>query len=187
MSLDPLNVSAVIPTRGDVDLTPILESLPFQDVIVWDNSKRCRDYGIYARYAAIRQAKNSVVVTQDDDLLVPCWLEILAAYQPGVLVCNYPEPWDIPWVARGAIFDCDLPGRAFSKYLAKFPFDRYFTHRACDGIFALLTDDVVVIDEGSEDLPHGFAEGRVSTGGGWYDRDRPMIQQRCAELQAVAV
>ncbi len=187
MSLDPLNVSAVIPTRGDVDLAPILESLPFRDVVIWDNSKRPRDYGIYGRYAAIREAKYPVVVTQDDDLIVTCWLDLLDAYQPGWLTVNYPEPWDIPWVARGAIFDCDLPGRAFQRYLARFPFDRYFTHSACDGVFALLTQRVQVIDEGSVDLPHGFAPGRVSTSPGWYDGLRPLIQQRCAELQGVPV
>jgi hypothetical protein len=184
VSLDPRNVSAVIPTRGDVDLTPILDSLPFVDVIVWDNSKR-HDLGIFGRYHAIHYAKNPVIVTQDDDLIVTCWLDILDAYEPGVLTVNYPEPYDIPWVARGGIFDCDLPGRAFERYLHQFPFDEFFTHHACDGVFALLTDEVRVIDEGSEDLPHGLAEGRVSTSPKWYDERRPLIQKRCAEIQAV--
>jgi hypothetical protein len=166
-------------------MEPILATLPYDDIVVWDNSER-EDLGIYGRYAAIAEAKHDVIYTQDDDLLVTCHDQLAAAYEPGRVLCNDPQPWDIPWVARGAIFDCDLPGRAFGRYLARYPFDRYFTHRACDGIFGLLSENVVVIDEGSEDLPHGFADGRVSTGGGWYDRDRPMIQQRCAELQAVA-
>ena len=174
------DVSVVIPTRGDVDLTPIIDSLPFDDIVIYDNSRRT-DLGIYARYAAIREARNTVIVTQDDDLIVTCWDQIIAAYQPGVLTVNYPQPWDIPWVARGGIFDSELPGLAFAKYLQAHPFDRYFTHRACDGIFALLTE-TNVIDEGSQDLPHGFAAGRVSTSDGWYDRDRPLIQERCADL-----
>jgi hypothetical protein len=184
VTLDYRNVSAVIPTRGNVDLTPILDTLPFADVIVYDNSQR-RDFGLYARYAAIREAKNTVIVTQDDDLIVTCWLEILEAYEPGVLTVNYPEPWDIPWVARGAIFDCELPGLAFARYFTRFPFDPYFTHYACDGVFGLLSH-TVVIDEGSEDLPHGVDSGRISTSPNWYDHYRPMIQQRCAELQGVA-
>ncbi len=178
------DVSAILVTRGDVDLTPILNTLPYSDVIVYDNSRR-HDFGIYGRYFAIREAKNPVIYVQDDDLLVTCHDKLCAAYQPGVLTVNYPEPWDIPWVARGAIFDCDLPGFAFGQYLAHYQFDRYFSHFACDGIFALLPPDVVVIDEGSEDLPHGFAAGRVSTSPGWYDHHRPLIQQRCAELRAV--
>ena len=177
-----MNVSACLVTRGDCDLTSILETLPTDDIVVWDNSKG-RDYGIFGRYHAIRKAKHPVVITQDDDVLVGpfVWEEILAAYEPGRLVVNYPEPWDIPWVARGAIFDCELPGIAFSKYLSRFPRDEYFTHYACDGIFALLTE-TKVIDAGSEDLPHGFAPGRVSTSTGWYDEKRPLIQQRCEEL-----
>jgi hypothetical protein len=184
VSLDYRNVSAVIPTRGDVDLTEVLDSLPFKDVVVYDNSKR-HDLGIYARYAAIRDAKNTVIVTQDDDLIVTCWLDLLEAYQPGVLTVNYPEPWDIPWVARGAIFDCELPGKAFSRYLTKFAFDRYFTHYACDGVFGLLSE-TVVIDHGSVDLDYANEPGRVSTSPGWYDVHRPQIQARCAELQGVA-
>lgn len=179
------DVSVVIPTRGDVDLTPILQTLTdFDEVIVWDNSKE-HDLGIFGRYQAIRRARNTIIATQDDDLIVTCWPEILAAYEPGRLVVNYPEPWDIPWCSRGGIFDSDLPGQAFDRYLAEYDFDEYFTHYACDGIFALLTD-TEVIDYGSEDLPHGFAEGRVSTSPGWYDHRRPMIQQRCELLKILA-
>lgn len=182
-------VSAVLVTRGDVDMDPITESIHeagIHDIIVWDNSQRPVDHGIYGRYAAIREARNSVVITQDDDLIVTCWPEILDAYRPGVLTVNYPEPWDIPWVARGAVFDSDLPGRSFGRYLTAHPFDRYFTHKACDGVFALLADAVNVIDHGSEDLPHGFAAGRVSTSPGWYDEWRPLIQQRCEAVKAAA-
>jgi hypothetical protein len=36
--LRPDHVSAVIITKGNVDLTPVLDSLIFDDVVVWDNS-----------------------------------------------------------------------------------------------------------------------------------------------------
>ncbi len=177
------NVSAVIVTRGDVDISQIVESLPFSDIVVYDNSQR-RDQGIYGRYAGIREAKNEVVYVQDDDVLVSCFDELLAAYRPGVLTVNYPEPWDIPWVARGAVFDRDLPHVAFWRYDSMFERDHWFTHYGCDGVFALLTDRVNVVDFGSEDLPHGFAAGRVSTSPGWYDDKRPLIQERCDQLKA---
>lgn len=183
--IDASDVSAVLVTRGDVDLAEIIESLPYDDIVVWDNSKRT-DHGIYGRYAGIREAKNPIIYVQDDDLLVTCHEKLLAAYQPGVLTVNYPQPWDIPWVARGGIFDSDLPGKAFGRYLAAYPFDRYFTHYACDGIFALLTDQVEVIDEGSVDLPASLRPGRVSTSPGWYDNYRPLIQERCNPLRQVA-
>lgn len=178
-----MNVSCVIPTRGNVDLTQVLESLPFDDIVVYDNSQRPIDLGIYARYAAIADAKHDVIVTQDDDVIIPCWDEILERYEPGTLYCNYKEPWDIPWVASGAIFDADLPFKAFDRYFAGYPMDELFTHKICDAVFGLLTDNVKVDYHGHEDLPYGYHAGRVSTSEGWYNRDRIMGQQRCAILK----
>lgn len=182
--IEPSEVTLIIPTRGDVDLSEILENLPdFADVIVADNSKQEHDFGIYARYAVIPNSTTPVVATQDDDLVVDNWEAVLAEYEPGVLVCNYPEPWDIPWVARGAVYDVGLPGLAFHRYLERFPLDRYFTHFACDGVFGLLTEKIKMCDHGSRDLVHGFDPGRVSTSPGWYDGMRPLIQQRCNQLK----
>jgi hypothetical protein len=178
-------VSCVIPTRGDVDLTPVLESLPFDDVVVWNNAKR-DDLGIYGRYAAIAEARHDVIVSQDDDVIVTCWPEILRSYEPGVLTVNYAEPWDIPWPSVGSIFDRDLPERAFALYESSFPRDRMFTHQTCDAVFALLTEQVKVIYHGHENLPHGFAEGRVSTTPGWYTGPRAEVMVRCRSLRAKA-
>jgi glycosyltransferase involved in cell wall biosynthesis len=183
--LAPSDVSCVIPTRGNVDLTEVLESLPFTDVVVYDNSQR-DDQGIYARYAAMIEAKNDIIVTQDDDVVVPCWAEILAAYEPGVLTVNYAEPWDIPWVACGAVFDYELPFEAFTRYLHVYPGDRLFTHRICDAVFGLLTDRVKVIDYGHRDLPYGLVTGRVSTSDDWYQGDRLEGKRRCAALKVAA-
>jgi len=161
-------------------MQPILDTLPPEwEVILWDNSER-EDKGIYGRYAAIEEASSDLIYVQDDDLLVTCHAELLEAYD-GRVLCNYPEPWDIPWVARGAIFQRDAPQKAFERYFAAHPFDRYFTHFACDGIFTLLSE-CKVVDFGSVDLPHGFDDGRVSTTPGWYDDKRPLIQARCAAL-----
>lgn len=178
-----MNVSAVIPTRGDCDLAPVLASLPYDDVVVWDNSRR-EDHGLYGRYAAIWEAKHDVIFTQDDDVLVTCHTRLLAEYEPGRLLCNYPEPWDIPWVARGALFDRALPFAAFERYLAVYEDDEFFRRYVCDAVFALLTD-AKVVDFGSQDLPHGFAPGRISTSPGWYDNRRPEVQRRCAALLEV--
>ena len=116
-----------------------------------------------------------------------CHDQLLASYEPDTLLCNYPHPWDIPWVARGALFDRDLPARAFAKWDIQFERDRDFTHYMCDGVLALLTPNVKVVDYGSEDLSYCDDPGRISTSGGWYDHRRPLIQSRCAELlEAVA-
>lgn len=177
-------VSAVIPTRGDVELSPILATLGWcDDVIVWDNSAHQTDHGIYARYVAIQKAIHPVIITQDDDLIFTGWNELIEAYEPDVLTVNYPEPYDIPWVGCGAIFDRRLPSVAHRKYLSSHPYDRFFTHSACDGIFALLTP-TKVLDLGYVDLAHGLEDGRVSSSPGWYDDRRPEIQRRVAALSA---
>lgn len=160
---------------------PILESLPFDDIVVWNNAER-EDLGIYGRYAAIAEAKHDVIVTQDDDLIVTCWPQILEAYQPDTLTVNYPQPWDIPWVARGAVFDRHLPERAFQRWDVMYERDRDFTHYQCDGVFAILTANRHVIDCGSTDLPYCNDQGRISTSGGWYNDKRPAIFDKCGAL-----
>ena len=86
-----MNVSAVLVTRGDVDLTAIIQSFGdhFTDLIVWDNSER-QDLSVYGRYAALDEVENQVVYCQDDDCIVDVEA-ILDAYQPGRLVANMPQ------------------------------------------------------------------------------------------------
>ena len=179
--IDVSKVSACLVTRGDVDMQPIIDSLPFDDIVIWNNAER-EDLGIYGRYAAIAEAKHDVIVTQDDDLIVTCWPQILDAYEPGVLTVNYPQPWDIPWVARGGIFDRNMPEDAFRKYEAVYPRDRDFTHFICDGIFAELLPARNVVDFGSVDLPYCNNAGRISSDAGWYNVKRPLIGERCQGL-----
>ena len=182
--IDPSKVTACLVTRGDCDMNPIIRSLKSQgieDIVLWDNSIR-EDFGIYGRYAAIWEAANDVIVTQDDDVIVSAYDEILAMYQPGVLTVNYPEPYDVPWPSAGSVFDKNLPEKAFQLYEgAGWERDHLFTHRTCDCIFSMLSS-YVVIDVGREDLPHGFHAGRVSTSEGWYDRDRPEARKRCLDI-----
>lgn len=93
-----MNVSAVIVTRGNVDLRPVLDSLPREwEQVVWNNSgydsgasvsvrrspaKHERtpgnlsvhevgpDMSVYGRYAAIEFATWDVIYVQDDDCIV---------------------------------------------------------------------------------------------------------------------
>lgn len=95
-----MKVSAIIPTRGDVDMRPVLASLPVEwEVIVWDNSGALFHYwpngarsvhlnvgaldlglrpapelvpnlGPHARFAAIAYATGDVIYVQDDDVIV---------------------------------------------------------------------------------------------------------------------
>lgn len=158
------DVSAVIPTRGDTDLTEVLASLPpFFEVIVWDNSKR-EDLAVYGRYAPIGdEASCSVIYVQDDDcVLAPESFEILlASYEPGTLVANMPERFRVHYtdsclVGFGAIFDWYLPSEAFDKH----GMDDPTFLRTCDVVFTTLTP-FKLVDVPFEDLPWAFAPNRM--------------------------
>lgn len=171
-----MNVSAVIVTRGDVDISPILGSLPFDDIVVWDNSQR-EDLGLYGRYAGIAECEHDVIYVQDDDLICLRPAELLEHYEPGSVICNWQGAYDIPFPGRGAMFDRDLPAQVFDRYFEQFEMDHWFTHFGCDGVFALLAD-VRVGDFGMEHLPHAFNPGRISASPGWYDDKRLLIKER---------
>lgn len=99
-----LKVSAIIVTRGDVDLRPVLDSLPREwEQVVWNNSgsdagatvsvrdprKHERESGavkmqqvghdisVYGRYHAIQYASHDLIYVQDDDCILSDPNEIL--------------------------------------------------------------------------------------------------------------
>ncbi len=183
-----VDVSCIIPTRGDCDLTPVLEVLPQEwEFIIWDNSKR-EDMGAYGRYAGIPEASHDLIFSIDDDVIFRRAAELVDVYEPGKVAVNYQEPWDIPWGGRGTIFHRDLPEQVFALYGEHFPRDHEFHVYYADGIFSMLTQPIaVVVDYGYEDLPIGFAPGRLSTSPGWYDYRRPEMFRRAAIVrEAVA-
>lgn len=132
-ALSASEVSAVIVTRGNVDLTPVLATLPYDDVVVWDNSQRPQDMKIYGRYAALRECKHDVVFFQDDDVLFTAHEQLLAEYEPGVIVANMDAPWveacgyhDMVLLGAGSIADRALFHPALDKYLTRYPRDPEF-------------------------------------------------------------
>lgn len=118
-----MRVAACIPTRGNVDLTEIIESIPEQwELIVWDNSQR-ENLSVYGRYAAIALTEAEIIYTQDDDCVLEpeSFATLRDAYQPGVLTANMPEQFRHSFyqhhclVGFGAIFHRDLPAEAFGR------------------------------------------------------------------------
>lgn len=82
-----MKVSAIIVTRGNVDLQPVLDSLPSGwEQVVWDNGgavsiydpaapgcfahDSVRDLSVYGRYAAIEYASHDLIYVADDDVIV---------------------------------------------------------------------------------------------------------------------
>lgn len=145
------DVSAILVTRGNVDLRRILRTFPdFDEVIVWDNSKRDVDARTYGRHLAISEARNSVVYTQDDDLIFSRFPDLLAAYEPGVLVGSMSDAWsrtaarhvpggygDLIFPGAGSIYDGAVALRALERYLEVWPDDDFF-RLWCDCIVGIL-------------------------------------------------
>lgn len=137
-------VTACLVTRGDVDLEPILATLPYGETVVWNNAERPDDLKVYGRYAAIADATRPVIYFQDDDCIFRDHDALLAAYKPGVLVANWghgenPDGYDdLAIFPGGALVDRGLPALAFERYLEHFPLDDGLLYEA-DFVFGCLT------------------------------------------------
>jgi hypothetical protein len=168
-------VSAVIVTRGNVDLTPVLDSLIFDDCVVFDNSREPVDMKTYGRVIALGSARYPVVWSQDDDIIHTAENQraIVAAYQPGVLTgCMWPE-WsdgakaqgiedgydDLVFAGSGSVYDADLPIQAVSRYLDHYPYDDFFLLWA-DTIIGVLSPSRQ-LDIRFDALPDAEAEYRM--------------------------
>ncbi len=139
--ITPDQVSAVLVTRGNVDMTEILDQLTadgIEDIVIWNNAERDPDLSCYGRYAAISEAKNEYIFHQDDDLVSPVG-ELLKHYDPvrdrhAILMNNrIDEEW--PLTAIGALFHRDILPGTFDSYIEEYGFDDDFC-RVCDVIFA---------------------------------------------------
>jgi len=154
------DIAAVLVTRGDgldgVDLAPILSALPFP-VVVWDNQRRPFNAKVFGRYLAILETDRPVIFTQDDDAIVHCIPELIAHYEPGKIVAAMKKghrPGEPPMLGWGALFDRDLPWRAFERWLQRWPLDWQMTGYP-ETIFTALTPCVRLDFDGGghEDLP----------------------------------
>mgnify|MGYP000974016618 CR=1 FL=1 len=158
-------VSACIVTRGNVDLEPVLASLPKEwERVVWDNSVEEEDMAVYGRYEAIYRASAPLIYVQDDDAilqnpgaLVDHWLEAEAIaageHVPspgGFAVVNMPARFrhefyvDHSLVGFGAVFPRELPELAFSRFLSHATLEAGVFDRTCDIVFTALTPCVRV-------------------------------------------
>lgn len=137
------DISAVIVTRGDVDLDPILKTLPYEDIVIWDNSQR-HDQKIFGRYAAIPEARNEIIYFQDDDVIFTEHEQLLAEYEPGKIVASMDAAWveagryhNLVLMGAGSLCQRDLPAQYLGRYLDNFPADDLFLYE-CDPILGTL-------------------------------------------------
>lgn len=183
-------VSAVVPTRGDVDLTRIVESLQgFGEIIIWNNAVE-RNLAVYARYAAIERATRAVIYTQDDDCLIDADA-IVAAYEPDRLVANMPRSrWDdypdSTLVGWGAVFDSDLANAAFDRFEMAYPAEGCSADptwlRTCDVVFSALTPRTV-IDVGFGHLPWAEDPARAMFKQRGHKEERDRMLDLCRQIR----
>lgn len=185
--IDPKQVTAVVVTRGDVDLASVKRSLEsFHGVLVWDNSTQ-PDLRVSGRYCLANQALTEYVYVQDDDCIVDV-KSLCAEYQPGELLCNvkphhhqvysrqYPGITLVGW---GAI--CPRLMVNFVRYFTKYPNDELFM-RECDRIFTYLNREKTrVVHLGIEDLPHASGSERMGSEPR-HGADLFEIYRRCKSL-----
>lgn len=173
--IDIADVACCLVTRGDVDMQPVLDSLPFSEVAVWDNSKR-EDLMVYGRFAVIAETTKPYIYTQDDDAVCPVE-QIVEAYQDGLLV--NVAAGEKPWLAWGALFPREWPLLVFKRYLERYPEDLFF-HRWPDVVFAHIAGWSTV-DFGHSDLPWATAPNRMYFQNDHY-HSQDLMRARVAEL-----
>lgn len=148
------NISAVIVTRGDVDLGPCLSSIVADEVII-----RRGQGGVWPRWAAALHAKHDVIYVQDDDCVVD-FAAVIAAYDPAVVTCNmltshrsdYPD--GVALVGWGAVFH-----RSMLNVFEGWEIDDLFWREA-DRVFTGL-NPLRLIDLGVTHLPHAHGAERM--------------------------
>jgi len=160
--------TAVLVTRGDVDLEQILATLAvFDEVIVWNNAER-ENLKCYGRFAGAREARNDLVYVQDDDLMAP--VEELFGHYDGGIVANRKPDEEWRFVGAGAFFDRRLLG-VFDEYLVAYPLDDDFL-RAADIVFAY-ANPYRSVWVGYEDLAWAMAPNRM-----YWEPDHYSVRER---------
>lgn len=191
MTVDRDQVGVAVVTRGDVALGPVLKPLRvFAQVEVWDNSREA-DMGVYGRYVAMARLKTPVVVTVDDDTVLPARTvdRLRAAYEPGVIVCNVPARFrerytDSGLVGFGAIFDRELVDAAFDRFHAVYEgtVDEEFRRRTCDLVFTMLGGPLKFVDLPYRELPYAQDGSRMWRQPDHFD-ERERMRRLCRAVR----
>lgn len=203
-----MNVSVVIPTRGDVPLDEILNSLPREwEKVIVDNSREPQDYAVYARYIGCQRASHDLILTQDDDVIVGMpeliaqawmsWYDREASAWPheeaircSPVVCNQPQEFRHDFYAHhalvgfGAVFHRSIVEPTFKRYLGA---TGYMTRmlnpeflRCCDIPLTALNPRVLV------DVPKRNLEWCDAPNRMWkqstHQGERSRVLERCLSL-----
>lgn len=191
--IEPEQVAVIVVTRGDVQLRDVLapfEGYDFGSVWVWNNLTD-DDLAVYGRYAAIDNVDEQVILVVDDDTALSRGVieSLLANYQPGLLTANMPAAHrgerytDSCLVGFGAIFDRDLPMRAFAR-AESLRLDEQVFNRTCDVVFTSLTP-FQLVDWPVEHLPWSYDRSRMYKQPG-FGSERGEVLEACRTVREPA-
>ena len=170
----PSECTAVIVTRGDVDMKPVLESCEkagFASIVVCDNALRMAqgkpDLGPYGQLEAARTQDMKVVYFQDDDVIVSEPSAVVTAWKPGGIVCNVPQEYRKNYATApdtlmgfGSVLEVRLILRTLKKYFdAGFKDDKIFLREP--GRLLTILNPVEMVDVPITHLPWAHAENRL--------------------------
>lgn len=172
-----MKLAAVIPTRGDVELEPIVRHLQQFPEVVRIHIESSPN--VYGRYVGIeRLHEHPIIYTQDDDCITDLQ-PLIDAYEPGVIVnAMTPEhaaqyPGRVTLVGFGAIFD-----RVMVAALHGWEQDALFLREA-DRVFTALHPHKTVFPK-IDILPCATAGNRLCRQPE-HHASRKAIEQRIAE------
>ncbi len=190
--MNPKDVTACLVTRGNVNMDPILDSLIFDNVIVWNNAER-PDARTYGRYLAAEEADTDVVYFQDDDTLVNPTKQqaLLDMWEPGVYLANmedtrnrseFPE---LIWPGWGSICERTSYEGAFQTWLEHDgdPTDYWFQIVGADIIHSMLTPaETRRVDLGVRHLNYATGKDRAYSIPGFVPTKKAFYEA-CQELK----
>lgn len=187
----PSEVSAVIVTRGNCDLTPVLDSLIFDDVVVFNNALEPNDMKTYGRVLALGSCQHPVIWSQDDDIVHTAENQerIIAEYTPGVLTGCMWEEWsdgarrqgiedgydDLVFPGSGSVYDAALVRRAVNQYLRFWPLDDFF-RLWCDTLVGVIAPNRQ-LDIRFDALPDAEADYRMCNQDGFTEQKTEAIRR----------
>ena len=187
------DVTAILVTKGDVDLQPILDSLPYRDVRIWNNADTVLDAKTFGRWlCAESPGTERVWYFQDDDVIFRDHDALLREHRPGLATLNMPSPWYESVQASWEPLYLGMfgGGALVPRYLARAAFAPYLERYGCDDLFLELCDLVAGtfipwhrVDLGFETLPQATAPDRICRRPGNEAR-RELMRGRVHELFA---
>ena len=163
MSIRDRHVSAIVVSRMDLALGPVVDSIaPHVDEIIIVRGHK----GVLERWQAAARVKHpQCIYTQDDDAVVDV-ASVLKREVPYAITCNMPQshrsdyPDGIALVGWGAVFSAFLVESALKRYCgAGYVLDEAAVREA-DRIVTGLSARVL-IDVPYTNLPHAEAKDRM--------------------------